>query len=63
MNATELGGPFWAEVHKWADSRQEVTPGDMQILALAARIPNKLPNLKQSKRLLGIAGMFEGVSA
>ncbi len=63
IRATELGGQFWAEVYKWADSRAEITPGDLQILALAARIPSRIPNPKQSKRLLEIAGVFEGVSA
>lgn len=62
IKATELGGSYWAEVSKWAENREEITPGDMQVLALAARIPMKIPNPKQAKRLLEIAELFSSVS-
>jgi len=62
IKATELGGPYWAEVLRWADDRDGISPGDLQLLSLAARIPSRIPNPKQSKRLLEIAELHSSVS-
>jgi hypothetical protein len=58
IRVTDLGGTFWTQVLKWADGQQDLSPGDLQLLGLAASIPKRLPNPKQSKRLLEIESKY-----
>ena len=58
IRVTDLGGTFWTQVLKWAGGQQDLSPGDLQLLGLAASIPKRLPNSKQSKRLLEIESKY-----
>jgi hypothetical protein len=49
-----LGADFWAKVLEWGQAVDGLSPGDMQLLSVAASIPRRLPNTKQSLRLLEI---------
>ena len=54
IKATQLGGPYWATVANWAAGRDDISPGDAQLLGVASTIPRRIPNSKQSIRLLEI---------
>lgn len=58
IRVTELGAGFWSQVLAWAEQQSSISPGDLQILGLAASIPKRIPNARQSKRLLEIEGKY-----
>lgn len=48
------GGAYWTSLRRWAESGTVMTPGDMDVLAIAAAIPRKLPTPLQSARLIKV---------
>jgi hypothetical protein len=58
IRITELGGAFWSQVLLWAEQQSSISPSDLQILGLAASIPRRIPNARQSKRLLEIEAIY-----
>ena len=58
IRATELGGPHWTNVAMWASSRDDISPGDGQLLGVASSIPRRIPTPRQSIRLLEINEKF-----
>lgn len=40
----KVGGPKWAKVYQWAESRKLLSPKELSLILLAASIPNKLPS-------------------
>lgn len=58
IRVTELGGAYWSQVLLWAERQSSISPGDLQILGLAGSIPRRIPNARQSKRLLEIESIY-----
>ena len=53
------GGKFWSEAVSWARSRELLTPKEIQILEVAARIPAKVPTDKQSSRAVELLSRLQ----
>jgi hypothetical protein len=53
------GAAYWAKIHQWADNNSDMKPSDLVILDVASAIPKKLPNEKQSIRLIEIRALYE----
>lgn len=50
----ELGDSFWKKCLSWTKEQKIFSEKDLQILAIAAQIPNKIPTEKQSIYLTGL---------
>ena len=50
MAVVKAGGNFWANALAWGRERRLLTPMEIGILSVAARVPRKLPTDKQSLR-------------
>lgn len=48
------GGDSWREIMEWGSGEKLVTPKELTILAKAAKIPEKIPNEKESLLLLEV---------
>lgn len=55
----ELGGDFWTRCLAWAREQKVLTEKDHQIMAVASRIPAKIPTEKQSIHLTGVLMSLE----
>ena len=50
MAVVEAGGYFWANALAWGRERRLLTPTEIGILSVAARVPRKIPTDRQSLR-------------
>lgn len=48
------GGPFWADAVAWGRARRLLTPTEIGILEVAARIPQRTPTERQSTRAMEV---------
>ena len=49
----KAGGYFWADVLAWGQEQGLLTPTEIGVLNMAARVPHKMPTDKQSLRAVG----------
>lgn len=49
-----LGPKYWQQLMCWAEKKNMLTPDENKLVAIAARMPNSMPNPFQSARLLEI---------
>lgn len=54
------GADYWKKVRTWAGKSNDVRPSDLLLLDVASAIPRKLPNERQSLRLIEIRELYEG---
>lgn len=57
VRVNQLGPEYWQNVIKWSNTERRISPSDSKILSLAASA--KVPNARQSFRLLDIASMYD----
>ena len=55
----ERGAEYWKHLYTWATNHELLTEAEEGILKVASQIPNKIPNEKQSERLLKILAKAE----
>lgn len=55
----EIGGDGWQQILNWADGQGLVGGKDLDMLKIAAQIPNKIPTEKQSIHLVNMLFNFE----
>jgi hypothetical protein len=55
----ELGAEFWKKVKEWTDAHCHLTDGENTLLRVACRIPDAIPDDKQSKKLLDLRKTVE----
>lgn len=58
-----LGATYWAKLREWARTHGAVSPLEDQILAVACRIPTRIPTEKQCGELLRIKQRLEAEGA
>ena len=54
VDVVNLGGNFWRSIQEWGMDRKLLSPADTMALEIAASIPRKIPNEKQSLRALEV---------
>jgi hypothetical protein len=54
-----LGSDYWRELKTWANRNADMTPSEISVIGVAARIPDRLPSDKQSTWLLSIRQRIE----
>jgi len=55
----EIGGKGWQKILNWAKANELVGGKDLDILNIAAQIPNKIPSEKQSIHLINLLDTLE----
>ncbi|MXX90998.1 MAG: AIPR family protein [Boseongicola sp. SB0677_bin_26] len=50
------GAQFWLDALSWSKTRRLLSPTEREILAVAARVPDRMPSDKQSSRAIEILG-------
>ena len=55
----EIGGDGWLQILNWADGQGLIGGKDLDMLKIAAQIPNKIPSEKQSIHLIKLLSKFE----
>ena len=55
----EIGGEGWRKIMNWAKNNELVAGKDLDILNIAAQIPNKIPSEKQSIHLINLLDSLE----
>lgn len=53
------GAEYWIKVRHWGGGSSDIKPSDLVLLEVASAMPKKLPNEKQSVRLMEIRAMYE----
>ena len=59
ISVVNAGGPFWADAVAWGRARDLLTPNEIGILEVAARIPQRTPTDKQSSKAMELLSKLQ----